>query len=187
MAQNDALVVVPGTGYLWTDATGATAPTPTQLATFVSAGTVPGSYTAIGHTDLDNIVSFSQTGGDTAVKGSWQVSSLRTILTSKPVDSFTVKSLQMLDKDVLKLYHGGGTAGTGTFDVPDTPAIQYRSVVLVMVDGTVPLALWASNCSIARDSNLEASPTDLMKIPLKFTPVKNSTNPVFRWISASLA
>ena len=187
MAQNDALVVVPGTGYLWTGTVAATAPTAAQLATFVSAGTIPGTFTPLGHTDLDNIVTFGQDGGDTTTKGSWQTSSLRQVQTSKAVDYYTIKSLQLLDKDVLSLYFGGGTPGTGTFDVPDSATIQYRSVALVMVDGTTPLCFYSASAAIKRESALEGASDDLSKVPLRITPVKNGTNPLIRLVSAALA
>jgi hypothetical protein len=133
------------------------------------------------------VVAFGQEGGDTSTKGSWQTSSLRQVVTSKAVDFYVIKSLQLLDKDVLSLYFGGGTAGTGTFDVPDTAAIQYRSVALVMIDGTVPLCAYAASAAIKRESNLEFASDDLSKVPLRVTPVKNGANPLLRWVSASLA
>lgn len=187
MAQNDALVQIPAIGYIWTGTVGATAPTAAQLATFVSAGTIPGTFAALGHTDADNIAAFGQDGGDSTTKGSWQTSSLRQVVTSAAVDYFVIKSLQMLDKDVLSLYYGGGTAGTGTFDVPDAASIVYRSVALVMVDGTVPLCGYAASAAIKRESGLELTKDDLTKLPLRITPVKNASNPLFRWVSASLA
>jgi hypothetical protein len=186
MAQTDAAVVYPALGYVWTGVVGtATKPTTTQLATFVSAGTVPSGWTALGHTDLDNVLTFGSEGGDTSVKGSWQNPALREITTSTLVEYFDVNSLQLLDKTILSLYHGGGSAATtNEFATPDAATTTEKATTLVMVDGTSAVALYCPKASIKKAGDMTFAADDFVKIPLRFTPLKYSTNPKSIWISA---
>jgi hypothetical protein len=187
MAQTDAAVLYPSVGYVWTGVVGtATKPTVSQLATLVSAGTVPSGWTTLGHTDLDNVVTFGSTGGDTTVKGSWQNSSLREITTSTLVNYFDVKSLQLLDATVLSLFSGGGTSTSNEFATPDTSATTEKAVTLVMVDNSVAHALYCPKASIKAAGDLEVSADDFVKVPLRFTPLKYSTNAKSYWISSLL-
>src|SRR4051812_39403472 len=104
MALTDAAVLVPGVGHIFTTpyTSGATW-TATELADYLDDGSVPTgvTWTELGHTDLDSILTFAQDGGDTTTKGSWQNPSLRTVITTAAVDSFTVNAEQVLDNDVL--------------------------------------------------------------------------------------
>lgn len=187
MAQTDAAVLYPSLGYVWTGVVGtATKPTTSQLATFLSAGTVPSGWTTLGHTDLDNVLTFGSTGGDTTVKGSWQNASLREITTSTKVDYFDVKSLQLLDATVLSLFYGGGTSTTNEFAIPDTSSTTNMATTLVMVDSTTVVALYVPKASIKAAGDLEVAADDFVKVPLRFTPLKYSTNAKSTWISTVL-
>lgn len=184
MALTDGAVLIPGRGSIWTGVVGtATKPTLAQLATFVSAGTVPATWTDMGHTDLDDILAFGQDGGDTTVKGSWQNASLREITTATAVDFFVVKSLQLLDNAIMALYWGGGDASTANeFALPDSPVPQEKAVTVVMVDGTTPLAFYVPKASIRRDDAFDMSDDDFAKAPLRFTLLKHSTDPRGIWV-----
>lgn len=187
MAQTDGAVLYPSLGYVWTGVVGtATKPTTSQLATFVSAGTVPSGWTTIGHTDLNNVLTFGSEGGDTSVKGSWQNASLREITTSTLVEYFDVKSLQVLDKTILSLYHGGGTAASNELATPDASTATELATTLVMVDGTTSVALYCPKASIKKAGDMEFASDDFVKVPLRFTPLKYSTNAKSYWISTVL-
>jgi hypothetical protein len=187
MAVTDAAVILPSIGHVWTGTVDtATKPTVEQLATFSSAGTVPSGWTDLGHTSLDNILTFGQDAGSTSVKGSWQNSALREIVTQQPVDYFTVQSLQLLDADVLNLYYGGGTPGTDEFATPDTTTPVEKAVTLVMLDGATELAFYCPKASIRADSEMAFASDDFTKIPLRFTPLKHSTNAKSYWIADGL-
>src|ERR1044072_5523005 len=105
MALDDATVLTPAVGHVFTATSGTDPWTTTQIDTYVSAGTIPSGWSELGHTDLDTPLTFAQDGGDTETKGSWQNPSLRSVITSAAVDSFTVNADQVLDTDVLSFYY----------------------------------------------------------------------------------
>ncbi len=184
MALTDTAVLQPGTGAVFTGVVGtATKWTVSNLTAFASAGTIPSGWTHLGHTSLEDVLTFGQDGGETEVKGSWQNKALREIQTEAPVDYFVVPSLQF-DNDVLALYYGGGDVSVADeFGVPDTATIQEKAVTLVMVDGTSgPIALYAPKASIRREDAMEFDPAEFTTIPLRFTPLKYSTNKKAYWI-----
>lgn len=187
MAQLDSATLIPAQGYVLTAPTGTARPTAAALGTFVTAGTLPATWVSLGHTDLDNILTFGTEGGDTTIKGSWQTASLREIQTSKAVDYYTVRSLQALDRAVLALYYGGGDATTSDeFALPDASAPTERASLLVLVDGVSVVGFYNSKASIRRDGAMEFASDDFTKIPLRFTPLKNGTNPLGVWYSTDL-
>jgi hypothetical protein len=189
MALTDSAVLVPGVGHIFTTpfTSGATW-TAAELATYASAGTVPTGVTwsELGHTDLDSVLAFAQDGGDTTTKGSWQNPSLQTVITTAVIDSFTVNAEQVLDKDILSLYYGGGTTASGRYAAPDAPAATERSTMLVFLAGTTPLGFSVQRASILRADVISVAPDDFMKLPLKFTILKASGKPRFELINASL-
>lgn len=188
MALIDSAVLVPGQGHIWTGTVGtAVKPSLSDLTTFASAGTVPATWTDIGHTDSSDIWAPGQDGGDTDVKGSWQNPSLRQVVTSQTIDFFVVKSIQVLDNSVLSLYYGGGDATTANeFAVPDNPTAQEKACTVVFLDGSKPLALYCPKVSILRDDAIEAATDAFMALPLRFTILKYLTNPKSVWISDAL-
>jgi len=190
MALTDSAVLTPGVGHIFTSTTTGLTWTSTELATYATDGTVPTAtqpWVELGHTDLDTILTFAQDGGDTETKGSWQNPSLKTVITSAAVDSFTVNAEQVLDNDVLTLFYGGGdVSGTGRWAAPDAPAAIERSVMLVMLDGTTPLGLSVQKASILRADAPQLASDDFMKFPLKFTILQVSGQPRFEWINDAL-
>lgn len=189
MALTDAAVLTPGVGHIFTKAFSSSGFTwtATELATYASAGTIPATWNELGHTDLDSVLVFNQEGGDTETKGSWQTPSLKTVITTATVDSFTVNAEQVLDNDILTLFHGGGDASVADrFAWPDSPAAQERSVMLVLLDGTTPLGLSVKKASILRADSPQVDAADFLKLPLKFTILQASGEPRAEWINASL-
>lgn len=176
MALDDAAVLVPGVGHLWLNTVGTARWTYAQLNTYATTGVAPATWAELGHTDLDNPVSFGQDGGATDVKGSWQNPSLRQVITSQAIDSFVINAEQILDNVVLALYYGGGDASaTNEFAIPDNPVAQEKAGILVMLDGTVPLGMAFPKLSILRDDNLAVATDDFIKAPLRFTVLKQSS------------
>jgi hypothetical protein len=191
VAQDDNAVLIPGTGSIWTGVVGtAVEPTLAQLATFVSAGTVPSGWTNLGHTSEDDLPTPGQDGGDTETKNSWQSKPLRTVITEKPTDFWDIKSLQILDPAVLGYYFGGGTPGaaaSGRWIQPDNPAPLEKAVTIVMVDGTTPLAFFAPKMSLYRSDSLEVETGEFMTVPLRLTLLKAAGQPLGVWINTKLA
>lgn len=189
MAQTDSAVLVPGVGRIFTKAftTGDTW-TLTELDAFVADGvTTPVGWNELGHTDLDSIMTFGRDGGDTTTKGSWQNPSLRTVITTAAVDSFTLNAEQVKDNDVLTLFYGGGDASVaGRFALPDAPAAVERSVVVVFLDGDEATAFSVQRASILGDGAPTLAADDFVKLPLKFTVLKASGKPRAEWINDDL-
>lgn len=186
MALTDGAVLVPGIGHIFTGTVGsATKWALSDLTAFAAnTATVPSGWVNLGHTSIDNVLVFGQDGGDTTVKGSWQNASLRTVITSQTIDSFVVKSLQVMDNTILTLYYGGGDVATANeFHWPDSPAAQNKAVTVVMLDGSTPIALWCPQASILRADAADIASDDFMDFPLKFTILKHSTDPRAVWIA----
>lgn len=173
MALDDSAVLVPGQGHIFLNAVGTTRWTWAQVLAYATAGTIVATWDELGHTDLDDIMSFDQSGGDTAVKGSWQNPSLRQVITSAVVDSFTLGAEQILDNNVLTLYYGGGDiSAPNEFGLPDAPAPQEKAALVVFLDGATPLGLAIPKVSILRADNLDLANDDFIKAPLQFTILK---------------
>lgn len=187
MSLDDSAVLLPGTGHFLIGNVAAAQPVLADLTAFAAdTSDLPTGFTDLGHTDLDQILTFGQDGGDTTVKGSWQNKSLREIVTTETVDFISAKSLQ-LDNTVLSLYYGGGDAtGTNTFEVPDSGTPTEKALCLIMLDGTTPVAIYASKVSIRRESEIEVASDDFTKFPLRFTFLKNASDPKLVWIGADL-
>jgi hypothetical protein len=181
---DDTAVVVPATGHFFLNTSGTDPWTWTQVDTFRSAGTIPGTWVDLGHTDLDTPMAWDQDGGDTEVKGSFQNPSLRQVLTSATVDKFTIPAEQILDNTILNLYYGGGDASVANqFDVPDSPAAIEKSFMGVLIDGAVAVGIGVPKVSIIRADNLSVDPQDFLKAPLLFTVLKASGKPRIRWVN----
>lgn len=189
MALDDALVLVPGKGAVFTATSGTDPWTTTQIDTFISSGevTIPVGWAHLGHTDVDSPLTPAQDGGDTTTLGSWQNDALKQ--TQAPVtDSFTVPAEQVLDTDIMKLYYGGGTDTTpGEFSAPDSPAPQERAWMVLFIDGTTVLGWGGAKASILRGDAASISTDDFMKLPLTFTILKASGKPRFKFISSALS
>jgi hypothetical protein len=187
MALNDAAVLVPGVGHIYTNPASGVKWTAAQLATYVSAGTVPSGFTELGHTDLDTILTWTADGGDTTTKGSWQNPSLRTVITSAAVDAITLNAEQVLDNDILTLFHGGGDDSVdGEFAWPDAPAAVERSAAILFLDGTDVLGLSLPKVSILRADVPSFAADDFMKLPLKFTILKDASLSRGYWLNATI-
>lgn len=187
MALNDALVLVPGKGAVFTSTSGTDPWTAAEVDAFVSAGTIPAGWNHLGHTDIDSPLTPAQDGGDTTTLGSWQNDALKQTQAAV-TDSFTVPAEQVLDTDILTLYYGGGTATTpGEFSAPDSPAAQERAWQVVFIDGTTAFGWGGAKASILRGDAANIATDDFMKLPLTFTILKASGKPRFKIVSSALS
>lgn len=188
MALTDNAVVIPGKGHFLTAATTATKPTLAQIVAFANnTTTTPTGFDHLGHSDIDEVLSFGQEGGETETKGSWQNPSLREATTSVPVDYLVAKSLQVRDNAILTLYYGGGNASVvNEFSLPDTSVPVEKSLLLVMVDAVGPLGLYIKRASIRREDAIEVASDDFVKLPLRFTFLQASGSPKATWIGQGL-
>jgi hypothetical protein len=189
MPLTDNATIIPGTGHVLTGVVGtAVKPTLAALETFAADTSVPpAGFLDLGHTALDNVLTFGQDGGDSETKGTWQNPSLREVLTSQIIDSIVVPALQIKDNDVLRMYYGGGDDTVANeFSVPDISVPQERVLLVVMVDGEGVLGLYASKVSIRRDDAIAVDTTDFLTLPLRLTFLKVTGKPKMTWIAEGL-
>lgn len=190
-SQNDAAVAIPGQGYILVgdDVDTTTQPTVAEIAAFVAdINTLPTGWTNLGHTDADEIVTFGQEGGETEVKRSWQNEALRETVTETAVDYFVVKSLQLIDNDVLSLYYGGGDASVADeFSLPDSSTPTEKPALVILVDASnANPAFYCPKTSIRRDAEIEMAIDDWAKLPLRFTVLQKSGAKRGKWLHGSL-
>lgn len=185
MAINDNAVVLPARGYIFTAAVGTAAPTPTEINNFDPAvGTIAG-WESLGHTSRDELPVFGFDGGDTEVKGTWQNASLREVVTEVATD-FVTFNLHQMDETSLGLYYSVTNPGStvGQFDVSEasTTPIE-KALLIIIVDGTTNIAFHAQKVSIRREDSIELAIDEFIFMPIRATFLKNSTAPLFSWIS----
>lgn len=184
MAENDVAVITPARGYILLAPVGTARPTPAAIDAFVPAtGLSP--WVSLGHTARDELPTFGFDGGDTEVKGTWQNASLREVVTEVASDYVTFNAHQF-DETVLGLYYsttGGSTEGV--FEVNAAPSTPIESAILiVIIDGTTNIAMWAPKVSIRREDAMELAVDEFAFMPLRATFLKNSTDPLLAWISS---
>lgn len=184
MALNDAAVITPAKGYIYVAPTGTASPTPAQIEAFdPDVGISP--WVSLGHTARDDLPVFAFDGGDSEVKGTWQNASLRSVTTEVAQDYVTINAHQF-DETILELYYGDTTPGTvvGKFDVSEaaTSAIE-KALLIVIIDGTATVGFHASKAAFRREDSVELAVDEFAYFPLRATMLKNSTDPLFSWLS----
>lgn len=185
----DDSVLVPGKGHiLLGDVATAVQPTLADLTAFAADTSVlPTGWTDLGHTDIDEILTFGQDGGDTEVKRSWQNEALRETVTEVATDYFVVKSIQLLDNDVLSLYYGGGDSSVADeFSLPDSATPTEKASCVVFIDGAEVVGFYNPKVSIRREAEIENAFDDFTKLPLRFTLLQKSGAKKGKWLHADL-
>ena len=152
MAINDTSTLVVKTGRFYVNAGGTAAPTSLDRASLLTAG-----WEELGHTSLDDILSWATEGGETTTLGSLQSPSLRQT-TSARTESFTTTLLQW-DAETLPFYFGGNMeliSGSEIFmGVKSAPEPIRRSFLVVFEDGQNRFPVYAPAASIGRGDDLE--------------------------------
>lgn len=163
--------------------TGGTSPTVTPSTT-----TAPWAWTNLGHTSREDLPEFGFDGGDSETKGTWQNSSVKTVITSAVVDSVSFK-LHQFDEAALELYYAqtNSSVTAGQFSVADSATAPIeRALLIVIVDGDAIIANHAHKVSILRDEAVSIATDDFSSLPLKATYLKSGTSPLFSWISLDI-
>lgn len=185
MAENDVAVITPARGYILLATTGTARPTPAAINTFDPVTGLVG-WESLGHTARDELPTFGFDGGDTEVKGTWQNAQLREVVTEVASDYVTFNAHQF-DETVLGLYYsvsGGGGSTEGVFEVSTAPTTPIeKTILIVIIDGNTNVALWAPKVAIRREDAMELAIDEFAFMPLRATFLKNSTDPLFAWIS----
>lgn len=183
MAINDAAVVTPARGYIFTAPTGTAAPTPAEIEAYVAGAAITG-WESVGHTARDELPEFGFDGGDREVRGTWQNEALRSVVTESPVDFVTFR-LHQVDESTLALYYSqaNSSATVGVFAVADAPTgSTEKALLIVVIDGDTHVGFHSGKVSIARDDSIGMEIDGFMEFPVRATVLKNGTDPIFSWI-----
>lgn len=136
------------------------------------------AWVNIGHTSLEDILSFDSEGGEPTVLGTLQAPSLRTTY-SKRTDSFSIV-LQQFDEDGLKLYYGSNakvSVDGRLLEVPTNPVPTECAFMMVFLDGENEFAIYIPRCEVMRGDNLEISDTEsFASLPLAIRPLQHGSN-----------
>lgn len=170
MALNDAATLVVGAGNYFL--------APVDTAAPADLTSIAAPWVNIGHTSIEDIMSFESDGGEPTVLGTLQNAALRTSY-SKRTESWNIV-LQQWDLASLKLYFGSNATATGDgkwLHVPDNPAPTTTAFLAVFVDGENIFAIYAAKSDILRGDDLEFPDTEsLAGLPIRVTPVKSGSN-----------
>jgi hypothetical protein len=184
MAINDDAVFTASRGYIFTAPINTVAPAVTAIDTFDPDTGISG-WDSVGHTSIDDLPEFGFDGGDSEVRGTWQNSALREVVT-KAVSDFVTFELHQFDENALTLYYGETSPGTveGVFSVNSgTNAPVERALLMVVVDGGTAIGFHAGRASFKRDDSVSLSTDSFAFLPVRATFLKG-TGPLFSWISS---
>ena len=177
MALDNTAVLKVGVGHFYTAPVGTALP-----ADLRNPG---GTWTHMGHTSVQDILSAASEGGDTTTLRSLQNATLRTT-TAARTEAFVMHLLQF-DAQSLKLYYGANATvdGSSNVTVPSNPVPTEVAWLVVFYDGQTTAGIYAPKTSIIRSDDLSVSDTEnLVQLSVKVTPLQNGANDyAFRWLT----
>lgn len=179
MALDDTKVLKVGTGHFYTAPVGTAIP-----ADLRNPG---GSWTHMGHTSVQDILSASSEGGETTTLRSLQNKTLRQSVAAR-TEAFIMNLLQF-DSAGLKLYYGSNAAVvSGRVRVPANPVPTEVAWLVVFYDGQSTAGMYAPKVSIIRSDDLAVADTEnLAQLSLKVTPLNYGANDwPFEWIPPAI-
>lgn len=172
---NDNAVLTAGSGWVFLAPANTASPTDVQISPLTGGfvpSAIPVAWVPVGHTSRDDLPEFGSDGGDSEVRGSWQVASLRQVVTETPVDFVTLNLLQF-DNDTLALYYGQAnpmasasrrfrvaTSSTGTVE---------KALLIVIVDGLTSVGFYAPRASFKREDAISLATDDFGQLPVRAT------------------
>lgn len=191
MALNDDAVFIAATGYVFTNAVGATAPTPASLKTIdledPTTWTGSTGWDGVGHTSRNDMPEFGFEGGETEMRGTWQRKRLREAETGDPLADYVTLFLHQFDESALALYYGkNGSTTPGIFGVTGDTVINEKAFLIVIVDGPNRLGFYAPKASVKRDDSLQAPVDDFAALPIRATFLDHGTADLYSWINEDL-
>lgn len=135
-----------------------TAPVGTALPADLSS--LGASWTEIGHTSVEDILSTSSEGGEATTHKSLQNPNLRVTYTAKD-ETWTFNLLQF-DTDSLRLYFGQNASidANGNVQVPNNPQPTERAFLVVFFDGHTTMGLYAEKASLFRGDDFNFGDTE---------------------------
>lgn len=169
MARNDKATLVVSTGRFYTGTVGSDAPTDPKA--------IDPSWEDVGHTSLEDVLSFSSEGGDATTLGTLQAPQHRTKYSAR-TEAFAL-TLQQFDEDSLKLFYGSNaTVGTtGNIQIPTNPTPTECAFYAVLEDGENTFEIYAPRCEIFRGDDFQISDTEsLASLPITVKPLVHGEN-----------
>ncbi len=166
--------------------TGGTTPAVNVAVTTPGSSTMTG-WKYVGHTDLDEDFEADEEGGDSEVRGTRQTPALRERV--EATTEYVGLNLVQLDRDSFTLYYGGGTAGVGFFDSPDSTAAAELAVLVIYIDGTSTVRRvgeYHPKASVRRNGPVSREAEGFMRLPIRYTPLKMQGQPVTRWLGETV-
>lgn len=167
----DQATLAVGTGHYYTG--DVDAPFPTDLLNVPAA-----AWSEIGHTSIEDIISFDSEGGDASSLGTLQNPTLRTTYSTR-TESFAIV-LQQFDEASLKLFYGSNAkkdSKTGLMQVPTNPVPTTAGFLAVFRDGQNAFAIYAPKAEIYRGDNFEIKDTEsFASLPLSVKPLQSGSN-----------
>lgn len=163
LSNSSTLVVKTGRFYIAPEGTAA----PDDKAGLLAPDT---PWEELGHTSVEDILSWATEGGESTTLGSLQAPSLRTT-TSPRTESFTTTLLQW-DEASLPFYFGGNmeliAGSTILYGVNSNPEPIVKALLIVLEDGQNVFPIYAPSASIARGDDLSIDSTeDLAGLPVQ--------------------
>jgi len=177
MALDDAAVIIPGTGYVYTAPAGTAAPV--DLIN-------PGSpWEDLGHTSIEDGLTITKDGGDSNILGTWRNPALRD--RRDPVTFAITIHLLQLTNETLAFYFGGGdTSVEGVFGVNLITQPQERAMFVRIVDGDVSAPLYVPRVSLASDDDVEVDVENFLAFPVRATVLGVTGSNLMDWYGLHL-
>lgn len=171
MARIDNATLVISTGQFFTAPVGTAAPADINT---------PGEWTDVGHTSLEDVMSFSSEGGDSTTLGTLQAPQHRTKYSPR-TEAFSI-TLQQFDEDSLKLFYGSNASlgEDGRVRVPINPTPTQCAFYALLRDGENEFEIYAPKAEIFRGDDFQISDTEsLASLPITVKPLAYQSN---KWI-----
>lgn len=140
---------------------------------------IPSPWENVGHTSLEEILSFSSEGGEATVLGSLQNKNLRTTYSNR-TETFAF-TLQQFDEDSLKLYFGQNMVDVNEdgslLGVNSNPTPTQSAFLAVYVDQSNHFGIYIPKAEIFRGDDFSFEDTEsLAGFPLSVTPLQSGSN-----------
>lgn len=174
MAINDNTTLVVKTGRFYVNEVGTEQPEDLSPGALESAG-----WEQMGHTSLEDILSWATEGGESTTLGSLQSPSLRNTVSSR-TESFSTTLLQW-DEATLPFYFGSNMElieGSAIWrKVKSNPAPVKKAFLVVFEDGQARFPVYAPSAEIGRGDDLSIDSTeDLAGLPIQITLLNHAGN-----------
>ena len=170
MALHDDATLAIGTGHFYTAAVDAAYP--------ADPANPGAAWEEVGHTSLEDIISFDSEGGDATTLGTLQNKTLRTTYSTR-TEAINIV-LQQFDEAGLRLFYGSNAktnAQTGLLEVPSNPIPTTKAFMAVFKDGLNYFTIYVPKSEIYRSDNLEIADTEsFASLPLAIKPMQSGSN-----------